>query len=68
MNLASWLSLLALLAVLPFALQLLLGLRQLRQLAEQPAAGATPPLSVIIPALNEADTIAPALRSLLAAD
>lgn len=68
MNLASWLSLLALLAVLPFALPLLLGLRQLRQLAEQPAAGATPPLSVIIPALNEADTIEPALRSLLAAD
>lgn len=68
MNLPSWLSLLALLAVLPFAFQLLLGVRQLRQLAEQPAVGATPLLSVIIPALNEADTIEPALRSLLAAD
>lgn len=68
MNLSSWLSLLALLAVLPFVGQLFFGLRQLRQLADQAMDGATPTLSVIIPALNEADTIEPALRSLLAAD
>lgn len=68
MNLASWLSLLALVAALPLALELLCGLLRLGQLQDQPARGAYPALSVIIPARNEAATIEPALRSLLAAD
>ena len=68
MHLPSWLSLLALLATLPFAVLLFRGLRQLRQLTDQPIDGATPLLSIIIPARNEAATIEPALRSLLAAD
>lgn len=62
------LSLLALAATLFYAVLVAVGVRRVGQLKAQPAEGPTPRLSVIIPALNEADTIEPALRSLLAAD
>lgn len=54
--------------ILPVAVMIMSGLRQLPQLGDQPAAGPTPALTVIVPALNEADTIEPALRTLLASN
>lgn len=68
MSWAAGLSLLALLATLPYVALVLYGVRRVEQLEQQPATGPTPRLSVIVPALNEADTIEPALRSLLATD
>jgi cellulose synthase/poly-beta-1,6-N-acetylglucosamine synthase-like glycosyltransferase len=65
---AFWLSLLALLLTLPYAALVLYGSRRIDQLERQPAAGPTPRLSVIVPALNEAGTLEPALHSLLATD
>ncbi|NTV14298.1 MAG: glycosyltransferase [Desulfobulbaceae bacterium] len=71
MTLFFWLGLLCFLANLAIALEVGLGLgrmTQLRQVAPL-AGGAAPPLvSLVVPACNEAATIAPALRSLLAQD
>lgn len=68
MNLPTCFSLLTLAIALPLAWTVIAGFRQLRQLRDQPMTGATPSLAVIIPALNEAGTIEPAVRTLLASD
>lgn len=67
---AYWVSAAVLLLLLRQLVALHFGLRRLRQLAdvEAPADPELPALSVIVGALDEAATIEPALRSLLAVD
>lgn len=68
MNLEFWISLIvSLMALLVFA-QLAVGLSKFNYLRDiKPAIGANPPrLSIIVSALNEASTIEPAMRSMLA--
>lgn len=59
-------------SVAALCLQVALGARKMASLKDSPddplIAGAAPKVSIIVTALNEADTIAPALRSLLAID
>lgn len=62
------LSLLAFLVALVCTLMVLRGMRRLAFLQDVPVPTAVPRLSVIVPALNEATTIEPAMRSLLNAD
>ncbi|HEV2610729.1 MAG TPA: glycosyltransferase family 2 protein [Noviherbaspirillum sp.] len=63
-----WLSLAVLIVTAIVLTDVALGARKIGQLADiLPVLGPNPPkVSVIVPALNEADTIEPALRSLLA--
>jgi hypothetical protein len=63
-------SAIALLVWLPSAVVLYRGMRQIGSLEAVPAAGDSdcPRLSIVVPACNEAATIEPALRSLLALD
>lgn len=65
-----WLSLLIFIGSLGALAELTFGLRQIRSLADQSTSLSDPPpkLSFIFSALNEADTIEPALRSVLALD
>jgi hypothetical protein len=67
---AYWVSAIVLLLMLRQLVALHFGLRRLRQLSdvEPPPDGEMPPLSVIVSALDEAATVEPALRSLLAVD
>lgn len=67
MNALFWLMLCLFLLVAGVSLEVARGWRHIRQLKDQPEiSGATAPrVSIIVSALNEADTIAPALRSLL---
>ena len=70
MKLAFWLSLAVLVAVALSALEVALGWRRIRHLKDVavPPDGRQPRVSLIVSALNEAATIEPALRSLLAID
>lgn len=70
MSAASVLTLLVFLVTLAAFAQLRHGMRRLKRLADLPPAldGPAPRVSVILSALNEATTIEPALRSLLALD
>ena len=70
MNTAFWLSLVVFLLSLGLLLYLAGGVRKVRWLsAISPELGDNPPkVSIIFAALNEADTIEPALRSVLALD
>jgi hypothetical protein len=65
-----FIGLISLLIYLYLAVETLLGVRQIGQLQNiAPAANAQcPSVSIIVPALNEAETIKPALASLLALD
>jgi glycosyltransferase involved in cell wall biosynthesis len=70
MTFAFWLSLAAFIAVTLSALEVALGWRRIRHLKDVPlpSGDAQPRVSLIVSALNEAATIAPALHSLLAID
>jgi glycosyltransferase involved in cell wall biosynthesis len=70
LSLLHWLSLGALLLVCCVCLEVARGWRRIPQLRDMPAwSGPNPPaVSLIVSALNEADTIEPALLSLLAID
>lgn len=66
-----WLSLFVFAAVAAAAVWASLGIRQVRMLAELPHAlpeRPAPKVSIVVSALNEAGTIEPALRSLMALD
>ncbi|MCC5857813.1 MAG: glycosyltransferase [Ectothiorhodospiraceae bacterium] len=65
---AFWLSLLAFVVTFSYVAVLTAGVRRLRVLAEQPSVADVPSLMVIVPAMNEAHALEPALRSLLASD
>ena len=70
MNFLLWLSLAAFLAVAAVSLEVALGWRQITHLKDVPVQpdGRQPRVSLIVSALNEADTIEPALYSLAAID
>jgi glycosyltransferase involved in cell wall biosynthesis len=70
MTFAFWLSLAAFIAVTLSALEVALGWRRIRHLKDVavPPGSPQPRVSLIVSALNEAATIEPALRSLLAID
>ena len=70
MSNAFWLSLSVFLISLASFVQLAVGMRKVKYLRDVPLALPDPPprVSVVFAALNEADTIEPALRSLLALD
>lgn len=65
-----WLSLVIFVATLSSLVSMTFGVRKVRQLGDiPPLAGASPPrVSVVVSALDEAATIEPGLRSLLALD
>ncbi|MBV0881742.1 glycosyltransferase [Noviherbaspirillum sp. L7-7A] len=70
MDLAFWLSLAAFIAVSAVSVDVALGWRRITHLKDVavPAGAHQPRVSLIVSALNEAGTIEPALRSLLAID
>ena len=70
MTLLFWLSITVLCLNLAISLEIILGIRQLTELKNIPPAAPEqiPKVSIIIPACNEASTIEPALRSVLAID
>jgi glycosyltransferase involved in cell wall biosynthesis len=70
MHFTFWFSGAICLLSLIFLIEIVLGVRQLKFLRDVPAnlAAAPPKVSIIVCALNEADTIEPALRSLLTLD
>lgn len=70
MNFAAWLSVAALLLSAAVTLRVSFGWRRIAELKDMPSwSGAeAPAVSIIVSALNEADTIAAALTSLLAID
>jgi glycosyltransferase involved in cell wall biosynthesis len=67
MGLPIWLSLAILLATVFFSMQVALGARKIAQLKDVPhfQGEGLPKVSVIVSALNEAETISPALQSIL---
>lgn len=70
MSIAFGLSLFVFLISLAGAAQLAIGIRKVKNLRDIPVALPDPPprVSIVVAALNEADTIEPAMRSLLALD
>lgn len=70
MGFAFWLSLVVLLMTAGLAIDVLVGMRKLGRLEHVPATleEGAPRVSIIFSALNEAETIEPALQSLLAID
>lgn len=70
MNFAFWLSLTVFLISAGSAIEIAFGLRKMKRLEDTiPAIADNPPkISIIVSALNEANTIEPALQSLLALD
>lgn len=70
MNIAAWFSLIVFLLVAAVCLDVALGWRKLAELRRMPDVlpGPAPAVSIVVAALNEADTIAPALNSLLDID
>ena len=68
MNFEFWISLIVCLTTLLVSAEIAVGMRKLKYLHDfAPEIGANPPrLSIIVSALNEASTIEPAMRSLLA--
>ncbi|RZI97596.1 MAG: glycosyltransferase [Rubrivivax sp.] len=70
MTFAFWLSLAAFIAVAFSSLEVALGWRRIRHLKDVavPSGALQPRVSLIVSALDEAATIEPALRSLLAID
>lgn len=70
MGFAFWLSLVVLLMTAGLAIDVLVGMRKLGRLEDVPATleEDAPRVSIIFSALNEAETIEPALQSLLAID
>lgn len=70
MDLAFWLSLIVFLITVPLHLDVAIGSRRIRQLRDLPPAppAVAPRVSIILSALNEEDTIEPALQSVLALD
>lgn len=69
-NLPLWLAIVSLVVVAAVCLEVGIGWRRIAHLKDMPPAdgGALPRVSIIVSALNEADTIEPALRSLLRID
>ncbi|MDA8165081.1 MAG: glycosyltransferase [Desulfobacteraceae bacterium] len=67
MSLLFWLSLLSFGLTLSATFEIALGMRRLVRLRDVPPAGdgELPKVSIVIPACNEADTIGPALQSVL---
>lgn len=70
MSIAFWVSFFVLLVSLAGAVQLAAGIRKVKNLRDIPVALPEPPpkVSIVVSALNEGDTIEPAMRSLLALD
>ncbi|TFW02986.1 glycosyltransferase [Oxalobacteraceae bacterium OM1] len=70
MGFTFWLSLAVLVIVLATLIEVVAGASRIRDLADHAPSlpGAAPKISIVVSALNEAETIEPALRSLLALD
>ncbi|HEY8605626.1 MAG TPA: glycosyltransferase family 2 protein [Noviherbaspirillum sp.] len=70
MTSVAWFSLAVCIVVVAVSLDVARGWRRIGELRDTPAGvpGAAPAVSIVVAALNEADTIGPALRSLLAID
>jgi glycosyltransferase involved in cell wall biosynthesis len=65
-----WLSIISLVLTLTVAIEVALGMKRMTHIKDVPPADADdlPRVSVIIPACNEADTIEPAMQSVLSLD
>ena len=68
MDFIFWFSLAIFVVSTSFVLEIVLGAKRIRRLKDLPLASLehTPRVSIVVAALNEADTIEPAIRSLLA--